>query len=320
MVSLLAAVLSYRFIEQPILERRWSWPVVRLAPIGIAAAVLALLVGSIGAVDVTPTSQDDVTRPDLAALGPRTAAQRVAVPADEQAAATPAVERPPEARVERLVDPVVLFVGDSVPLSLAEEGFVPQEEDLGLTTVNGAVVGCTIMRDEGAPPPPDATYTNDCSPTWPDLVAEYQPDVVVLQFGAFAGLAPVPVDGVDRFPCTPEYDQRWRQELADAIDVLSATGAVVNLVTAPTGVIVPEDRELFDERMDCVNDIVRDTAEQRDGVQVIDLAEWLCPDDECRISVDGVDLRNDGLHYRDAGAIVVARWMAAQVVEVEVGG
>jgi peptidoglycan/LPS O-acetylase OafA/YrhL len=320
LASLAAAVLSHRFVEQPILQRRWRWPSVRLAPVGIAAAVLALLVGSIGAVDIAPASQDqEGTRPDL---GPREAADRVVVtttapPAGETASSTTA----PVARVEELIDPVVLIVGDSVAFSLAEDGFVAQEERLGLTTVNGAQIGCTLMRDEGFEPPPEASFINDCSGEWPDLVAEYQPDVVMVLFGAYGGIEAVPIDGTDRFPCTDEYDSRWRSRLEDAVTTLSAGGAVVQLVTAPTGPLGWDDQGSFDERQECINTVIEEVGEERTEAQTVDLAGWVCPDGECQESIDGVFLRNDGLHFRGGGAVLVSRWLAPHLkrVEVEVG-
>jgi peptidoglycan/LPS O-acetylase OafA/YrhL len=316
LVSLLVAVLSFHFIEQPILQRRWSWPSVRLVPVGVAAAVMALLVGSIGAVDAAPASQE-ATRPDL---GPREAADRVVVSTTAPAAGETATTAP-VARVEELIDPVVLVVGDSVAFSLAEDGFVHQESVLDLTTVNGAQIGCSMMRDPGAPPPANATYVEDCSVDWPGFVAEYEPDVVMLLFGAFGGINPTPIDGHDRWPCTPQYDRRWRQRLLESVEVLSAAGAVVDLVTAPTGTLVPGDREQFDTRQRCINTVLEDVAEQSPHAQTIDLAEYICPEDECRSTIDGVFLRNDGLHFRDAGALIVSRWLAPQLrqVEVEVG-
>ncbi|HEX7133261.1 MAG TPA: acyltransferase family protein [Iamia sp.] len=318
LTSLAAAILSYRFIERPILERQWRWPSVRLAPVGVAAAVLALLVGSIGAVDAAPASQE-ATRPDL---GPRSAADRVVVtttaPAEGE---TVPPTTAPVARVEELIDPVVLIVGDSVAFSLAEEGFVPQESRLGVTTVNGARIGCTLMRDPGSDPPPEATFVHDCSGEWPDLVAEYEPDVVMVLFGAFGGIESIPIDGHERWPCEPQYDERWLYRLTQAVNVLSETGAVVDLVTAPTGRLGADDPEAFDEHQHCINDVIEDVAEKSPKAQTIDFAGWLCPEDDCKESIDGIFLRNDGLHFRDAGALLVSRWLAPELrrVEVEVG-
>jgi hypothetical protein len=310
-MSLGAAVLSHQLLEQPILQGRWRWPT--LAPIGVAAAVMALLVGSIGAVDVTPTVQE-ATRPDL---GPRTAAARVVVTTTTAAGAAPATTAP-VAQVEELIDPVVLVVGDSVPFILAEEGFVPQEARLGLTTVNGAVLGCQIVADDGAPPPPSNHFVHDCSPLWGDLVAEYRPDVVMVLFGSFGATYPRLVDGRDTYPCEPAYDRRWRERLLAGIDVLSSTGAVVDLVTAPTSADPPSDAQLFHERQRCLNDVVEAVAEESPKAESIDLARHTCPDDRCRTSVDGVDLRPDGLHFEGAGALLTARWLAPQLRRVEI--
>jgi peptidoglycan/LPS O-acetylase OafA/YrhL len=305
--SLVVAVLSHRFLEQPILQGRWRWPAARLAPLGVATAVLALLVGSLGAVDVTPATQE-ATRPDL---GPRVAAERVVV------APVPATTAP-VARVEELIDPVVLVVGDSVPYLLAEEGFVAQEARLGLTTVNGARLGCTIVPDAGAPPPPTNHLVHDCSPQWADLVAEYRPDVVMVLFGAFGSTYPRRVDGRDAYPCDPAYDRRWRERLLAGIDVLSATGAVVDLVTAPTADDPPGDPEQFHRRQRCVNDVIESVAAESPRAESIDLARHVCPDDACRTKVDGIDLRVDGLHFTGAGALLTARWLAPHLTRVEV--
>jgi peptidoglycan/LPS O-acetylase OafA/YrhL len=314
-LSLVAAVASFRFIEQPILRRQWRWPSIRLAPIGIAAAVTALLVGSIGAIDAAPASQE-ATRPDL---GPRTAAERVVVsttapPPGDTAPTTTA----PVARVEELIDPVVLVVGDSVAFSLAEEGFVPQESVLGLTTVNGARVGCSLMRDVGAEPPAEATFVRNCSVDWPALVTEYQPDVVMVLFGAFGGIEPIPIDGHDAWPCSPQYDRRWRQRLTEAVTLLASAGAVVDLVTAPTGPLAPDDKETFDERQDCINEVIEDVGERSPEAETIDMAQYVCPDGECKESIDGIYLRADGLHFRDAGALLISRWLAPELRTVEI--
>jgi peptidoglycan/LPS O-acetylase OafA/YrhL len=315
--SLAAAVLSHRFLEQPILQGRWRWPSIRLAPLGAATAVMALFVGSIGAVDIAPAAPD-ATRPDL---GPRSAAERIVVtttaPAAASGASTPATTAP-VARVEELIDPVVLVVGDSVPYLMAEEGFVAQERRLGLTTVNGARLGCSIVPDEDAPAPEANYLVHDCRPQWPDLVAEYQPDVVMVMFGAFGSPAPRQVEGHDAFPCEPAYDRRWHDRLLASIDVLSSTGAVVDLVTAPTADDPPADPELFHERQRCINDVIEAVAEESPKAESIDLAGYICPDDECQTNVDGIDLRADGLHFRGAGALLTARWLAPQLKQVEI--
>jgi hypothetical protein len=308
--SLAAAVVSYRFLERPILEGRWRWPSLRVAPAAVGLAVLALLVGSSGAIDVAPASEE-ATRPDL---GPRQAAERVPVPAEEQAAGTV-----PEVRTQQLVDPVVLVVGDSVGYALAEDGLVPLQDELGITTVNGAEVGCTLMREPGEAPSPDAPIIRNCSVLWQPLLDEYQPDVVVVAFGAFSGLAPTEVDGRDVYPCSARYDGRWRERVEGAVATLGAGGAVVELVTTPGGLLA-EGRATLDERQGCVNDVLRAVAEQSPDAEAIDLAEWVCPDRRCREEVDGATLRPDGLHFTGAGAEVVARWLVPQATTVEVVG
>jgi len=308
-LSLAVAVASHDLVEQPILRRRWRWPTVRLAPVGIAAAVLALLFGSIGAVDVS-MDEREATRPDL---GPRSAAERVVVttPVPGEAAA-------PVAPVEELIDPVVLVVGDSVAFSLAENGLVHQESVLGLTTVDGAVIGCSLMLDPGTVPAPGMAPATDCAEDWPALVAEYQPDVVMALFGAPVGLRPTAVDGEEAWPCTPRYDDRWRQRLTAAVEVLSSTGATVNLVTGPATNLPVDDIDAVEERQRCANDVIQEVAEDSPVAQATDLAEWVCPDDDCKMNIDGVRLREDGLHFEHGGALIASRWLAPLLRRIEV--
>ncbi|HEV7723132.1 MAG TPA: acyltransferase family protein, partial [Iamia sp.] len=308
-LSLAVAVASHDLVEQPILRRRWRWPAVRLAPVGIAAAVLALLFGSIGAVDVSMDEQD-ATRPDL---GARSAAERVVVttPASGEAAA-------PGVGVQELIDPVVLVVGDSVAFSLAENGLVHQEKVLGLTTVDGAVIGCSLMLEPGSEPAPGMAPATDCSEDWSALVAEYQPDVVMALFGAPVGMRPTRVDGQEAWPCTARYDDRWRQRLDAAVEVLSSTGATVNLVTGPATNLPVEHMDDVEARQRCANDVVEEVAEDSPVAQATDLAEWVCPDDDCKMSIDGVRLREDGLHFEHGGALIASRWLAPHLRQVEV--
>lgn len=310
--SLVAATLSWLLLERPILDGRWRVPLVPTAPIGVGVAGLALVVGSAGAVAPGPGDGDPV-RPDL---GPRAPAARVAVDEgladDLEAAASTSTTRPEV----RLVDPVVLVVGDSVAYSLAQEGLAPLGDELGLITVNGARPGCTLLRDVGEPDPLHP-FIRNCSDTWPDLVRAYEPDVVVVLFGAFVGRSPVTIDGEAHLPCTEPYDDHWRGRLDGAVDVLAQTGAVVELVTsAPPGFQVEDEAEQR-RRQGCANDVVRAVADDAPSATLVDLEAWLCPDDDgCRREVDGVEMRADGLHHRGDAAEVVARWMGPQVVTV----
>lgn len=281
--SLAAALVSYHLLEKPIRERRVRLPMPVAAPIGAAVTVIALLGGTTGAVDPDPES----------------------VPV--AASTTP--------RAPRADDVGVLVVGDSVAQALAQGGWTPDPISPRLVVRNDGVLGCGLMEPaeavEGLP-------VRDCAPAWPDLVERARPDVALVVFGAFVGIAPSRVDGEAVFPCSAAYDGYLRDRLEEAVTVLSAHGAHVLLVTsayAPNPLFKGGDPERTDARQGCWNEVVRAVAADRPEADVIDLAAWVCPEpDACRTEVDGAELRPDGLHYRDDGARAVARWMTPQIL------
>jgi len=74
-------------------------------------------------------------------------------------------------------------------------------------------------------------------------------------------------------------------------------------------------------RVDHFNDLLRQLAsksENQGKVLIVELGKWLCPDSgPCREQIDGVKVRDDGLHY-GPGAKVVAKWLAPQFRELAI--
>jgi hypothetical protein len=86
-------------------------------------------------------------------------------------------------------------------------------------------------------------------------------------------------------------------------------------VSLTTNAYTKYDSERRDdrERVDCVNEIVRDVA-RANGAEVIDLFGFVCPDaPECREQIDGRVLRPDFVHYSDRGGELVARWVLEEM-------
>ncbi|MCU1455403.1 MAG: acyltransferase family protein, partial [Acidimicrobiales bacterium] len=280
--SLVVATISFVVLERPV--RRGAlgpWVVRTVTPVAVGLATVVLLLGTTGALDPTVRVSTG-TLATTYSPGPTAA-------------------------------PKVLVVGDSVAFALATDALVPHAGELGLRVVDGARSGCSLMVDVGAQ---DGLATN-CSPQWPALVARTHPDLVFVLFGALAGKAPRNVDGGKAWPCEPAYDRRWRARLDAAIDVLSAQGATVVLASAPTttGILYKgEDPARFDERQQCANRVVAEAVHAHPNARLADLAAWTCPSwPDCRIKLDGVELRPDGLHFRGPGAQAPARWLAAQL-------
>jgi hypothetical protein len=99
--------------------------------------------------------------------------------------------------------------------------------------------------------------------------------------------------------------------MRDAITRLQARagGAPVVVATAAYGRYYAHSP---DRETDCDNRLRREVAAAT-GAQLVDLAEYICPDHQCRTEQDGVTLRPDRLHYEGAGARIVAQWLFDQV-------
>jgi hypothetical protein len=281
--SLAIAVVSYVLIEQPIRRGALKGMTVRIAlPAAAVAVAIALLVGTTGAIDPpSPVAADQsATYQGTTAAAPR-----------------------------------VMVLGDSVAFALGVDGFGPLADELGIRVVNRAKIGCTIMRDVDDP---FNDSIRNCSPDWPAYVQEDKPDVVVVLFGGFVGVLPATVDGKEVWPCDAGYEALWSRRLDEAVTVLSASGAKVVLLSAPGApleVFKGENPAEFDARQRCSNDTLEAVATGNPDAAFVDLAGHVCPDDTCRVDIDGLTLRNDGVHYRGEAARLIARWATPEILK-----
>ena len=284
--SIAVAMLSYRLVERPIrqgaLQGRPARVTVALAS---STAIVALVLGTAGAVDPAPTSM------------------LVAADVDAGYAGPPDVRR-------------VMVVGDSVAALVAAEGMAPLADELGIQVLNAGLVGCTILRDGTD----RVAVTRNCSPDWPDQLRRHRPDIVVVLFGVWMGVAPLAVDGEDVWPCDAPWQENWSARLDRAVTVLSQTGAEVVLVSAPTApdpIWKGADPDLFDARQACSNRALRAVAQARREAGFVDLARFVCPTARsCRSELDGADLRFDALHFAGEGATAISRWLVPEILRV----
>jgi hypothetical protein len=49
---------------------------------------------------------------------------------------------------------------------------------------------------------------------------------------------------------------------------------------------------------------------------LVDLGNYLCPANDCHKEINGVKMRPDGVHFKDADARVVAAWLAPTMRKV----
>jgi peptidoglycan/LPS O-acetylase OafA/YrhL len=319
-VTLVVAIASYRFIEHPIrtgaLDRRTKWFTGALLPVSAAMLLVMLVVGTshpsrptLPPAEATPTPGSLPTQDDLeAGIDPSTRP-------------IPGEEGPTSATR-------VLVVGDSVAYSMAT-GFTPEiQRDAGVLVWNQTVLFCELPSgprlENGVVIEPSDTC-DDWATTWRGDVEEFDPDVAVLQVGAWE-VFNRKIDGEWLTFGTGPYDRYFLGLLDDAIDSLSSQGATVVLLSTPhferaDTLSAREWTQNETWRTEHINELFARAAAANPDAVVLPFGDWLCPtppggDDgeaHCLQTMEGdVPVREDGLHFTDEGAQMAARWLAPQ--------
>jgi peptidoglycan/LPS O-acetylase OafA/YrhL len=286
-VTLAVAVVSYRYIEQPVRRGALSsvqWR--RYTPAIAIGLVLILVAATNGA---TPPAPAALTGPEALAAATR-----------ERQSAPPGSQR-------------IMIVGNSVAEKLGE-AFKGIDTQPRLAVFNAGVDGCNFPPAITTPPLVTAHGSfgwPPCHPEWEaGVVARFRPDVVfwVVSDIAIEGLS---YGGRNVSPCAEPFDSLYRQSLRNEVARLGAHGARV-IITTEAYDRGSNAKGNEDRAVDCDNHIRREVAAET-HTQVIDLFDYICPGGRCRVTQNGVTLRPDGLHYEGPGGAIVARWMIDQV-------
>ena len=219
------------------------------------------------------------------------------------------------------------MVGDSVAFSLAAS-MIPVQSQLGLEIRSKAVIACGVARGSGKvllQTGDYATESADCHAwptTWRAELDAFRPDLALLVVG-WPGNTARELEGAYRKPCDPVFDTWYEGEVREALDVLRATGVAVAMTSVP---YYRSDRAPAgtDDVTDCINRTYRRVLDAENAeavasgtpersVATVDLAHFVCPQGRtCRTAIDGVVLREDGLHYDGDPGIIVGTWVVAQ--------
>lgn len=71
----------------------------------------------------------------------------------------------------------------------------------------------------------------------------------------------------------------------------------------------------MNNRVACMNDIYRNIAAAEPNVELVDFAPNVCASkDVCNNAIDGVNLREDTIHFEKDSARLVARWIVPRVL------
>jgi hypothetical protein len=162
----------------------------------------------------------------------------------------------------------------------------------------------TVIADPG--------YCDEYEQSWAGQIAEFKPNVVLLIVGS-------PVDGArdvgggEWATACEASSRRWFADgLEYGLDQLVDRNIPIVMFTIPyyRGRNSPPRA---DDLTDCRNEVVRSVASKHDEVRLIELADWLCPQRQCRETIEGVEARPDGAHFSDGAAPTVVRWIVGQL-------
>jgi len=284
------AAVSYRFVEQPIRRGAGSRPTARRLTLAFTTAI-AVVVAIIVATASAPTP-------------------RVVV-ADQIRRAVPA----PRGQKRSLRVQRVLVVGNSIALFVGDEGFKQLHTTPPLDVLDLGRVGCRLLPEESRSRFPSGQILEERSPcrdNWDFAVSAFRPDVAVLLVSEPTD-AEHDISGRWTVPCEPGYDDVLARELHAQIEMLASKGSrVIVTTTAYSG--LPFKSPAWYQRNDCQNAIFRRVTASEPQAVLADVSAWICPhlDVNCAGHLDGVVLRPDGVHFRDASARFLAAWMIAQ--------
>jgi hypothetical protein len=248
----------------------------------------------------------------------------VAAPTDPASAATAAAGAQPAAATPAKV----LLVGDSVAGTLGL-GFDQAGPANGLAVWNRGALGCGLLSqgaviEGGEVEPIDPGC--DWRGRWVRDLHAFQPNVVVILVGAWD----VPdrmVDGeVLRFG-TVEYDTYFLHELDEATAAMGSTGAKVVLLTTPFFQHVEragEEGRSWPEydpwRVDRINTLFRQFEVAHPGrYTLLDLNRYVSPGGKYADQINGITVRDDGVHFSPQGATFVDNWLAPQIKQIADG-
>ena len=307
--TLVVALVSYVLVEQPV--RRGRWPASRPAPLVAAGALV-----TVAAVVV--------------------AGSAVLHPVVDLDAAARAVERDPvtEGPTQRSAvedAPHVVIFGDSTALMVGY-GLVGWGNETGAIswTQGVAGLGCGLLvegerRFKGA----EVAIEPQCRElraSWGPVFAAAGAEVAIVQVGAWEVTdLRLPGDPTWRHVGDPVLDAALRAAVREVVDDLTSAAArkVLWVAGPPLDVgrnavnlpgTLPENDPV---RMARFNELVREVAEDRPEVELVDLAGWLAelPESEDR------RLRPDGVHFTEATAEeVFHRWLGEEIVRAAATG
>lgn len=321
-VSLVLAVLSYIYLEEPIRRHGFAaWRIRPLVPIAAVASIVAILAlvaprepataEQKAAIEVQRNDADAVAQQANAPLAVKTD-DPIAIAAPDLVKAGQPLPRPTNRW------PREMFVGDSVALSLSMS--MAQEPDRWKVEVaNRSVVGCSLDDSSGTTRSAGGAVRKEdpACQSWPQRwerdLTQFRPDAVFVGFGGLQTDARQ-LDGGNWYrPCDASYQTWYRGQWDKALTLLASRGAIV-FVAVPANLNLPTLYPDINEGFDCIRPTIRAAVAANPNARLINLDTWVCPTAAtCRDEENGYKLRFDGAHYAGQGASVTNQWLQDQI-------
>jgi peptidoglycan/LPS O-acetylase OafA/YrhL len=191
----------------------------------------------------------------------------------------------------------IMLLGDSTANSLG----------WGLRGVHKPGVGVDLLGQNSC-----TMLADTCGGSqWAQQTKDQHPNATLVALGG-AFLHGLTIDGRWRKACHPGWDSKFQGTLVRRLGALKSEEGRVWAVTIPYP-LGPYDNASFRAEVDCINASIRNAVTSVPGVQILDLAERLCPNGVCEREIDGVPIRPDGVHYSMEGGTGLSRWVLEQI-------
>ena len=302
-VTLAVSTVSYHLLEMPIRRgafrgRKITWS---FAPAGAACLAVALVVVTRGA--VSPVGAFDLGQPADAPM-----------PTVTDAGSQTPIR--------------VMVLGESVAM-LLDPGLSDIASQSNIVVWNRAAVGCGFLDLEiwhdgqGNLSKDVAKQCTEWHDAWQQDVNDFEPDVVLMAFGVWDS-EDIQTSNGKLLAGTPEWNAYVHDGLEMRFATLTSQGAKLMLATFPyvsPGLwsLTSNAQQTIDDsarRMDDLNAVYRGFAAEHPGqVFLVDLNAFADPEGKyADLYIDGVRMREDGVHFTTQGSYIVARWLVPQIV------
>lgn len=215
----------------------------------------------------------------------------------------------------------LLIVGDSVGFSLGYN--FPKETYPDVAPTAQVRFGCGTaiqhLAVNGSQQKPGTKKCEGMFDEWTQAAADTDPDVVVWSLGGWEVFDHV-VDDEIVSPGSSGYATHLTKRLDEGLAALPDDVPVFipNVPCYHQEEFVVDGEDLSSDRNDVqrskdVNTVLTDFADQHERVHLVDTYSWLCPSGSYQDELDGVQVRDDGVHYSDKGAHAFWEWMMPQI-------